>query len=67
MMYIELKIARKRFVNTLREHTMEMIDFKKKKMKSLIKEPQESFENAKIYYICKEKSENKYAKDKKIL
>ena len=34
-------------------------------MKLLTKEPQESYENAKICYICKEKFENKYLKDKK--
>ena len=34
-------------------------------MKLLTKEQQESYENAKICYICKEKSENKYLKDKK--
>ena len=40
-------------------------------MKLLIKERErereESYENAKIYYICKEKFENKYLKDKKYL
>ena len=34
-------------------------------MKLLTKELQESYENAKICYICKEKFEDKYAKDKK--
>ena len=34
-------------------------------MKLLIKEQQESYENAKICYICKEKFENKYLKVKK--
>ena len=34
-------------------------------MKLLTKEQQESYENEKIYYICKEKFENKYLKDKK--
>ena len=34
-------------------------------MKLLTKEQQESYENAKICYICKEKFENKYLKDKK--
>ena len=32
----------------------------------LTKEQQESYENAKICYICEEKFENKYVKDKKI-
>ena len=34
-------------------------------MKLLIKEQQQSYENAKICYNCKEKFENKYLKDKK--
>ena len=34
-------------------------------MKLLIKEQHESSENAKIGYICKEKFENKYLKDKR--
>ena len=34
-------------------------------MKLLTKEQQESYKNAKICYICKEKIENKYLKDKK--
>ena len=49
----------------LREHVMKTINFKKKKMKLLKKEQQESYENAKIDYTCKEKSDNKYLKDKK--
>ena len=44
---------------------MKKINLKKKKMKSLTKEQQNSFENAKICYICKERFENKYTKDKK--
>ena len=34
-------------------------------MKLLPKDQQESYKNAKICYICKEKFENKYLKDKK--
>ena len=34
-------------------------------MKLLTKEQQESNKNAKICYICKEKFENKYVKNKK--
>ena len=34
-------------------------------MRLLTKEQQESNKNAKICYICKEKFENKYLKDKK--
>ena len=44
---------------------MEIINFKKKKMKLLTKEQQKSYESAKMYCICKEKLEDKYAKDKK--
>ena len=44
---------------------MNIINFKKKKMKLLTKGQQESYENSKICYICKEKFENKYVKDKK--
>ena len=50
---------------SLREQAMKIIKFKKKKMKLLTKEQQESNENTKIRYICKEKIENKYLKDKK--
>ena len=35
-------------------------------MKLLTKEQQQSYENAKICYICKEKSEKKYLKDQGI-
>ena len=38
---------------------------KKKQTKLLTKQQQKSYENAKICYICKEKFENKYLKDKK--
>ena len=35
------------------------------KMKLLTKQQQESYENVKICYICKETFKHKYAKDKK--
>ena len=44
---------------------MKIINFQKKKMTLLKKEQQESYKNAKICYICQEKFENKYLKDKK--
>ena len=44
---------------------MKIINFKKKKMKLLTKEQPESYANAKICYICKEKFEDKYLKGKK--
>ena len=46
---------------------MKIIKFKKKKVKLLTKEQQESYENPKICYIFKEKLENKYLKDKNIV
>ena len=55
----------KKFCESLREHPMQIINFKKKKMKLLTKEQQESYENAKTCYICKKKFENRYAKNKK--
>ena len=55
----------KKLCEFLREHIMKIINFKKEKMKLLTKEQQESYENAKICYICQEKFENKYQKDKK--
>ena len=41
----------KKFSEFLREHVMKIINVKKKKMKLLSKEQQESYENAKICYI----------------
>ena len=55
----------KKLCESLREHATKIINFKKKKMNSLTKEQYESQENAKIWYIYKEKFENKYVKDKK--
>ena len=45
---------------------MKIINFKKKKMKLLTNEQQKSYKNAKTYYICGEKFEDKHVKDKKI-
>ena len=52
-----------KFYESLREQSMEIINFKKKKTRFLTKEQQKSYENAKICYICKQKFENKYVKD----
>ena len=52
----------KKFGECLREHAMEIINFKKKKMKLLTNKQQKSCENTKI---CKEKFGNNYAKYKK--
>ena len=50
------KNCMKKFCESLREHAMKIINFKKKKMKLLTEEQQESYENAKISYIWKNKS-----------
>ena len=55
----------KTFGESLRENAIKITNFKQKKMKSLAKDQQKLYENAKICYICKEKFENKYLKDKK--
>ena len=45
---------------------METINFKKKKIKLCANEQQKSYENAKIFYICKYKNKKvKHAKEKK--
>ena len=38
---------------------MKIINFKKRKMKFLTKEQQQSYKNTKIFYICKRKFKNK--------
>ena len=43
----------KMFCEFLRKHAIKIINFKNKKMKLSTKEQQESYENAKICYICK--------------
>ena len=50
----------KKFCESLREHAMEINILKKKNMKLLTKEQQESYDNAETCYICKKKIENKY-------
>ena len=47
------------------EHAMKIIVIFLKKWKLLTKEQKESYENAKICFICKEKFENKFLKDKR--
>ena len=59
------KVSMKMFCELLRQHVVKIINFEKKKIRSLTKEQQESNENAKIYPICKKRFEDKYAKDKK--
>ena len=55
----------KKFCESLREHTVKIISFKKKKVKLLTKEQQESHKHVKICYIGIKKIENKYEEDKK--
>ena len=59
------KDCMKKFCEFLTEHTVEIINFKTKKIRLLIKEQWESYENTKICYIYKQKFENKYLKDKR--
>ena len=59
------KDCMKTFYEFTKSHAIKIINFKKKKMRLVTKEQQQSYENAKICYICKEKLENKYLKDKK--
>ena len=58
-------VYRGKVLPILKRARNKIIDFKKKKMKLLTKEQQGSYENANICYICKEKFQNKYLKDKK--
>ena len=58
------KDCMKKFCESLRENTMEIINFKQKNMMLLTKEQQKSYQNAKICHICKEKFEDKRDKDK---
>ena len=52
----------KKFCEFLREHAMKIIF---KKYEILTKKQQESYESAKICYICRKKFENKRLKNKK--
>ena len=55
----------KNICECLKKHARRIINFKKKKMKFLTNEQQESYEMAKMSYICGEMFEDKYAADKK--
>ena len=46
------KDCRKNFSDFLREYAIKIIKFKKKTVKLITKEPQESYKNTKITYIC---------------
>ena len=57
----------KNFCEFLCDNAMKLNNFKKKKVKLLTKEQLNLYENPKVCYICKEKFEYKYLKDKNIL
>ena len=59
------KDCTKQFCESLREHAVKIINFKKKQLKLLTKEQQESYKNVKICYLRKEKFESKYVKVEK--
>ena len=46
---------------------MKIANYEKKKMELLTNEQHRSNKNAKMFYICKKRSEYNYAQDKKIL
>ena len=52
---------------SLREHALEIISFKKEKLKLITKEQQKSYKNGKNCYIWKEQLRYKYAKDKNMV
>ena len=52
-MHTEVKIFWKKFCESLREHTMEIINFKKKKKMLLTEEEHESYENVKSIKFAK--------------
>ena len=54
----------KKSLESLIEYVMKIINFKKKKMKVLTNEQQNSYQNSKICYICKEQFKNKFVKNK---
>ena len=60
------KKCMKKFCESLWDHAMKIINYKKEKKWTLLtKEHQQSYENGKICYSCKEKFENRYVNDKK--
>ena len=56
----------KKFFESLKGHAMRTTSLKKKKMKLLTKEQEESYENSIICYISTENFEKVYFKEKKI-
>ena len=58
------KDCMKQFCEFWREHSMKIINFKKKKMKLLTNEQQKSYQNSKTCYICWENFGDKHARHK---
>ena len=58
------KDVMKKYCESLREHTIEKINFEKKKMKSLATELQKSYQHVNFIYICTETFKDKHAKNK---
>ena len=58
------KDCMKKFCESLREHTKNIIDFEKKKMLPLTKEELKSHQDAKVCYICVKRILQKLAKNK---
>ena len=54
----------KNFCQSLRQHAIEVINFKKKQTKLLANKQQNSYENAKHFHTCKDKIEHEQAKNK---
>ena len=64
MLHTEKKDCLKSFWESLREYAMDINNFKMKK-KLLTKELHKTYGNSKFCYICKEKCQNKTAKNEK--
>ena len=60
------EVCLKKFCESLRKHTMKIINFEKKKIILLTNEQQESYEKIKICCICKNILVQKYTNDKNI-
>ena len=54
----------KKICGSLREHAMKIINFKKKKNEGINKRAIGIIKKEKICYICQEKYENEYLRDK---
>ena len=66
-MHTEAEIVWKRFCESLKKHTKKIKSFKNRKNRLLTNKPHQSYENAKICYICKEKFGDKYGEDNEYL